>query len=489
MFLDVLKFELIYRFRRPAVYIFAGVFFLLAFSAIATDSVQMGEGIGNAARNSPFEVVNLLSMMSVTGLLALTGFVATAVNRDYEYRTSEFFFGTPAGKGAYLMGRFLGSLVAAMVAVCAAALGIMLASLMPWLDPERILPFSATPYLYSLGVFVLPNLFFAGALLFAFATLTRRVLYTYVAMIALLLLWIVSQELTRDMDVRTIAALLDPFGKTSLDLATRYWTVVEKNTLVPSLTGAFVLNRLLWTGIGAGFLFLTWARFRMVVVESTSRLRRTPAESGKSPAAVPSVTAEVPLVPALDFTHRARRAQWLHETRSEIRAIFTSVPFIVLIVIGMLNFIGSLLSNFEGTSSYPLTRRMISSIEGTYSLFLFVFLVIYAAQLVWRERGVSMHEMRGALPVPDWMAPASKLTALMAVQWVAMVAAVVAAIVYQAVSGYFNFEIDLYLRWLLLMQTPTMFMMAALAMPHASRMRSASSGSCDTTCMWASYTT
>ena len=92
MFLDILKFELIYRFRRPVVYVFAGLFALMAFSAVASDSVQMGGSIGNAARNSPFEVVRLLSMMSVMGLLALTGFVATAVNRDYEYRTSEFFF-------------------------------------------------------------------------------------------------------------------------------------------------------------------------------------------------------------------------------------------------------------------------------------------------------------------------------------------------------------------------------------------------------------
>ncbi|MCK4510286.1 hypothetical protein KAW64_01020, partial [bacterium] len=104
MFLNILKFELIYRFRRPVVYIFTAMFFLMMFFAIASDNVQMGDTIGNAARNSPFEIVRMLSMLSVIGLLALTGFVATAVNRDYEYRTSEFFYATPVGKGAFLMG-------------------------------------------------------------------------------------------------------------------------------------------------------------------------------------------------------------------------------------------------------------------------------------------------------------------------------------------------------------------------------------------------
>ncbi|HYW69182.1 MAG TPA: ABC transporter permease, partial [bacterium] len=462
MFWDILKFELIYRFRRPVIYIFTAMFFLMVFSAIASDSVQMGGSIGNAARNSPFEIVRLLSMMSVLGLLALTGFVATAVNRDVEYRTDELFYSTPAGKGAFLMGRFLGSLIAAMFTVCVAALGIAIAAKMPWLDPERIVAFNPVPYLYAVVVFVIPNLFFSGALLFCFATLTRKVLYSYVAMIGFLTLWGISQAMSADLDTTLLASLIDPFGKTTLDLATRYWTVVEKNTLLPTLTGRFIANRLMWTGLGIGLLAFTWARFRMNVGERVSR-RRKPVlveEARPAPAALP---APLP-VASVSFTTRDRLAQWLNQTRGEVIGIVRSVPFIVIICFGMFNLFGSLIGDFGGTDSYPMTRIMISTMEGSFSIFLFIFLIVYAAQVVWRERKAAMHEIHGALPVPDWLPVASKMSALLVVQCIALLVAALTTVCYQAANGYFNFEFGLYLRWIFLLQVPMMFAMAALAL-------------------------
>jgi hypothetical protein len=107
---------------------------------------------------------------------------------------------------------------------------------------------------------------------------------------------------------------------------------------------------------------------------------------------------------------------------------------------------------------------MISSMEGSFSIFLFVFLLVYAAQVVWRERKAAMHEIHGALPVPDWLPVASKMSALLVVQVVALTAAVLMTIVYQASNGYFDFELGLYFRWVLLLQMPMMFAMAALAL-------------------------
>jgi len=472
MFLDVLKFELIYRFRRPIVYVFAALFALMAFSAVASDSVQMGGSIGNAARNSPYEVVRLLSLMSVLGLLALTGFVATAVNRDHEYRTSEFFFSTPAGRAQFLLGRFFGSLIAAMFAVCVAAIGVALAAKMPWLDPERILPFNWAPYLYSLVVFVVPNLFFVGALLFAFATLTRKVLWTYVAMIGFLTFWGISQAMSADLNTTLLAALMDPFGKTTLDLATRYWTVVEKNTMLPELTGRLIANRVMWTGLGVAILGFTCARFRMEVGELTTKRRGRARRAADAAVEASAVTAGVPPAsharpiptPTLGFSTRDRLAQLWHQTRAEITGVVRSVPFIVIMIFGLFNLTGSLVAEVGGTTSYPLTRVMISMMEGTFSLFLFIFLLVYAAQVVWRERKALMHEIHGALPVPDWLPVASKLGALLVVQVVALSVAVLACIVYQATNGYFNFELPLYLRWILLMQLPMAFAMGALAL-------------------------
>lgn len=469
MFLDVVRFELAYRFRRPAVYLFAGLFFFMTFGAIATDSMQLGGAIGNAARNSPFEILRLMSMVSVMGLLALTGFVATAINRDYEYRTSEFFFATPVPKSALFLGRFFGGLLATMVTVCAACLGIVVASSMPWLDPERILPFSARPYLYSMLVYVLPNLFCAGALLYAFATLTRKVVYTYIVMLGFLALWGFSQVLLGNLDSTFIASVLDPFGKSTLDLATRYWTVVERNTLLPPLNTSLILNRVLWTAVGAGLLGFALSRFRLAVGEE--RLRERVVREGETAtgeqggARVPEEGQLAPL-PAVSktFTTRARIAQFVEQTRIEVTSIVRSVPFVVIMLFAVFNLLGSLAVDLEGIASYPVTRLMVSTIEGSYTIFLFIFILIYAGQLVWRERQVSLHEIQGALPTPDWVQPAAKLAGLLVVAGVALGLAMAVAIGYQAANGYFDFELGVYLRGLFVIQMPAWFLVAALAL-------------------------
>ena len=47
-FRHVFAFELKYRLRQPAFYVFSLLFFALTFTATSTDSVQIGGGIGNA---------------------------------------------------------------------------------------------------------------------------------------------------------------------------------------------------------------------------------------------------------------------------------------------------------------------------------------------------------------------------------------------------------------------------------------------------------
>jgi len=477
MFLHFLKFELNYIFRKPAVYIFALLFFLMAYGPIVSDSIQMGGAIGNAARNSPYEIVRLLAMLSVLGL-------ATAVNRDDEYRTTEFFYTTPVGKGSYLMGRFAGSMVAAVFTVAFAALGMIIGSLMPWLDPERILPFSAAPYLYGLFVYVIPNLFFAGALMFCISTLSRRVLLGYVSVMGLLTLWGVGKVLTGDLDSTFLAAILDPLGKASLDAATRYWTVVERNTLLPPFDAGLITNRLLWSGTGVGLLLLTWSRFRMAVHEKAGvarrfgrRLRTVPGEHVGGVAAGAAVGGAAGVVAvttqpfagaapsaSLGFSTRAQLSQLWYATRVEVRTILKSVPFAIIIGFAVFNLLGSLIPDFGGTKSYPLTRSMISTIEGSYTIFLFIFLIVYAGILVWRERQASMHEITGALPTPDWMPMASKLAALTVVQFVALCAAVVTTILYQLSRGYLDLELGLYFRGMFLLQMSAWFLVSALAL-------------------------
>ena len=79
MFGEIFRFELRYRLRQPAVYVFAALFLFMAFMAIATDSVQIGGAIGNVARNSPYVIIRMLAMLGAIGVITVT--VLTASKR------------------------------------------------------------------------------------------------------------------------------------------------------------------------------------------------------------------------------------------------------------------------------------------------------------------------------------------------------------------------------------------------------------------------
>jgi len=454
MFAEVMRFELRYRLRQPLVYLLAIVFFLMTFGAVSTDSIQLGGAIGKVARNSPLVITTWLTMMSALGLLVITAFVATAVNRDDDLRTREMFCSTPLRKAPYLLGRLTSSMILSVLVVAASGAGILAGSLMPYQDPEYIVPFRLAPYLYAMGIMVLPNLFLTGAIFFSIATLTRKILFTYVSVVAFFALWGISKAFLGDLENQSLAALLDPFGITPLKLLSRYWTVAEQNTALVPLSGGLLLNRILWTGVGGALLVFTLGRFRMGVGERRGRSpRRTPpVEAAPTTIRQAAPIAAATAIPKVSprFSFRAHLSQWWYQTRIEVREVLLGIPFLVLLIFGIGNLLGVLIANVEGTNSYPVTRLMLRMIAGSFDLMVMLILVVYAATLIWKERHARMNEICDALPVPDWVPVLAKLTTLAVVSVVTLACAMLTTMAFQATRGYFHFELGLYLRGLFL---------------------------------------
>ncbi|MHC4697315.1 MAG: ABC transporter permease/M1 family aminopeptidase [Planctomycetota bacterium] len=470
MFGSVFRFELRYRLRQPVVYVFAAFMFFLAFMPIATDSAGVGDSIGNTARNAPYVVINLFASLGVIGLIVLAVFVASAVNRDRVLEIHELFFSTPLDKVSYLTGRFAGSVVLAFITMIPAAVGIWFASVMPWQDPEHLVAFRLLPYAYALGVFALPNLFFIGAIFFAIATLSRRGFFAYVALVALVTLRISSQAFLANLENTLLAALLDPFGFMSFRLTTRYWTVVEQNSMVPPLAGHLLLNRLLWMAIGLGFLLFTLIRFRMGVDRRSATPRRVRRQEEEEEAAPEPIVASMPDVRAT-FTGRTLFRQWRCQTLSEVGGVLRSIPFVVIMALGVFNLVTILFADAgiyqsgaaPSTTSHALTRLMLFTI-GTLKPFMFIVIVIYSAEMVWRERQAKTHELFGALPVPNWVPLTAKLTALAVISVAALTAAMLTTMVFQISRGHFNFELGLYLKALFVISLSEWLLLCVLAL-------------------------
>ena len=230
---EFFRFELREQLRSPLLWLMAGLFALLAFGAGASDSVQLGGGVGNVTRNAPTVIASFLTVFTLLGMLVITLFITSALLRDFEQGTAELIFASPVRKRDYLLGRLAAALSASLVVYLVIGLGLFIAQFMPWIDPARLGPVSLTPYLWSYAVLVIPNLLFTGALLALLAAVTRSVLWVYIGVLAFLVLYGVSAALLRDLDNVWVATLVEPLGIRALSRTIRYWSTDERNHGLP----------------------------------------------------------------------------------------------------------------------------------------------------------------------------------------------------------------------------------------------------------------
>ena len=462
MLLRILVFELRYQIRQPLFWIATLLFFLLTFGAITTDTITVGGAIGSVNRNAPFVIFQLLAVMTAIGTFLTTAFVSNSVHRDFESQTDALFFSLPLKKRDYLFGRFGGSLLVANLVFLGVVLGIVIGSVMPWLEPERIGPFHLVPHLQAMLIFVLPNLFLTGAIFFSIATLTRSLLYTYAGVVIFFVGWGIAGLWLNDLDNRTLGALLDPYGFGAFELISRYWTVTERNTNGLPLTGVLLWNRALWVGVAALVLGFTYARFRLSIAAPQAILRRRRIEQDET-APRPAAVA-LPAPATRSFGAATARQQYLHQARMETIGVLKGVAFLIMLFAGALNVVGAstVVDDLFGTAVLPVTHLMLRVIDGSFDLFIFLILIFYGGELIWRERTLRMSEMFDALPVPTWVMWASKFTALCVTLLALLGAAMATCIGIQIYRGYTHFEIPLYMKGLVLVEAPQFVILAAL---------------------------
>lgn len=451
MFAAFFLFELRYHLRRLSTYIYFGLFFVIGFLAIqaaggAFPGVVIGGG-GNLKGNAPAFLHSVIALLSYFGMTITSAIAGNAIYRDYEYNTHSLFYTKPISKAGYLGGRFAGAVVILFLIFLSIGCGMILSSFTPWLNQEKIGPFSLMAYIQPYLTIVLPNLVFTGALFFALATLTRNIFVNYVTSIVLLLGYLLAINLIANIDNKTLASLIDPFGNTASRILMQYWTVAERNTRFVPFTGELLYNRLLWTGIGLAIFGLTFARFQFSQFASTfkkgKRTLDTPQPQDISSAIVLPRTE-------LRFAFADKLKQWVAVLKSEFTGIVKSPYFIAILIAGVLFLFtsASQIGSLYGTTVYPVTYSVIEIAGGNFSLFILIIITFYSGELVWRERDLRTSQMIDALPVSTWTVFAGKLGALMLIQVVLLGVIMVCGVLFQISKGYFNFEFSVYLRYL-----------------------------------------
>lgn len=457
MLTKIAAFEVRYQSRSPLFFVGFALFFLLTFGSVTIDQIQIGRG--NVNVNSPFAILQTVAIMNVFAIFVVTAFVANVVIRDDETGFAPILRATRIRKFDYLVGRFAGAIVVAFLISSSVPLGILVGSWMPWLDAERLSPFVAGHYLYALFLYGLPTVLVSGAGFFALATATRSMMWTYLGVVAFLVLFITSRILLRDPAYDGISALLDPFGVGALSQTTKYWTAAERNTQLPPIAGLILYNRLLWLGVGAALFALAYWIFRFEARGS----RTDSVRNGKDVKSDPAPTVK-PLA-APDATGTTRVKQFMALTRFDMRFVFKSPAFFVLLAIGVFNAFGALSGTveFRGTEYFPVTRVMANALRDGFTFIPIIIAIYYAGEMVWSDRERRIHEIVDATAAPDWAFMAPKVLAITLVLLASFVVGALVAVVFQLAHGYSRIEPAAYVLWFILPGLIAAVQLAALS--------------------------
>ena len=456
MLTKIAAFEVRYQLFSPLFVVGFLIFFLLAFGATTIDQIQIG-GRGNVNLNSPYALLQIIGILNVFAIFVVTAVVANVVIRDDETGFAPILRATRVGKFDYLVGRFAGAILVAFIITASVPLGILIGSWMPWIDQEKIGSFVLLHYLYALFFFGLPTVLVMGAGFFSLATATRSMMWTYVGVIAFLVLFITSRALLRDPAYDTFSSMADPFGIGALRQVTKYWTAADRNTMLPPIEGLLLYNRLLWIGIGLALFGLAYSIFKFEVKGKADDNKSALVKDDAAPAMKP--------LAATDTSTSTRFKQLLALTRFDMGFVFKSPAFFVLLAIGIVNAFGSMTGTieFRGTANFPVTRAMIDAVINSFSIIPLIIAIYYAGELVWRDRDRRVHEIIDATAAPDWAFVVPKVLAITLVLVATYCVATATSMLFQLFHGYTNLEPMAYLLWFILPGLISAFLLAMLS--------------------------
>lgn len=444
----IFNFETKRWFKNWQFYLYFILFFALSFGLMAGatgyfDALTVTTS-SNTVMNSPIAISSLMG-----GIVNLLNFIipvviGTTVYRDFKYNTHTLLFAYPFNKFQYLIGKFLSGFLITIIITFSIGLGFLLATLLPFANPDLLGPINLSAYFQSYLIFVLPNIFFIGALIFMLVTLTRNQYIGFIFVIVLLFIPAIIGSLTTNVDDKFVASLLEPFGNQALSYVTKYWTIDEQNTLLIPLDDVIIYNRLIWIGVGILALVATYFSFSfsqspITIVRKRKAERITKNNFGSI------IKINLPKV-SYNYSFISNLITAFRLSKFEFKSIVKNWIFISLMIILLIFILVSSYSLGEmfGTKTYPVTWKVIDLVKGNLDFFLSILVFLFSGVLLNNATSSRMNLLIDATPVPNWSLLLSKFIALVEMVCVVFLVGILSGVLIQAYLGYYNFELGQY---------------------------------------------
>lgn len=429
----MLAFEWRYYIKQPSFIVTCLVFFLLPFLIVTIEEVTVGGG-GNTHLNSPYVIANTMLTFGLFAMFVVVNFVANTASRNDTSMMSEIICTKPIPPMSYQLGRFFGAFLLCVSVFSMVPLALLIGSLMPWLDQERLGEFNLVSYLAPFLIYSITTIFVLSTLFYAIALRFRSIMAVYLTALGLLIIYVVSSAIFDEPNQRQILAIIDPFGINTFSEVTSYWTPFDKNTMTVQLTSEVIINRALWIALGVASLFGFGKIFAPLTMKSTKEKKNKDTTFVETP--ITTLSKE-------KYQPGSGIQQFVARTTFEIKQIVFSPAFPILMLFCAFNLIAQFFDpiGIYGASNWPLTQTMVQLIQNAFGLVNIIVITYYSAEVVWRERTVGMGDITDSMPVANITFWLSKFIAVCLVIISIFLIGILASIFNQLILGYSNLDI------------------------------------------------
>ncbi|MFB0925980.1 MAG: hypothetical protein QMB65_11995, partial [Vicingaceae bacterium] len=207
-----------------------------------------------------------------------------------------------------------------------------------------------------------------------------------------------------------------------------------------TFSGLFLMNRVVWVVVGFAILFLSYFSFSFKAKNQKVKKQKEDKNSLSEPISLVTPKA------TLAFNFGTSMSQFNSFFKLNFYSIVKSTLFKILFVICAVMLISNLWGGFDymGLQSYPVTYKMMGTVNGISAFFVLIILVFFSGELVWRDRDCHINEVIDATPHNSTISLLAKTLSLIGVGTILNIFFIGGAILYQLFNGYFKIELGLY---------------------------------------------
>lgn len=449
-------FELKYRLGRPATWIYAGLGLIIGVILALVQQSSTAQYV-----NSPDNITGVIGVISIISIFFYAAIMGVPIFRDQDHKTAQTYFTFPISQKSYVLGRFFGSFTITTMLNVFIVLGTMIGFTigMFWDRPDYgeydMFNFSSylLPFIFLLEI----NALLVGSLFFSLMAFFKKMPIIYLGGICLFIMYGIAEDFLGDLDNQWLSVYLDPFGGQAYGFVKKYWSINELNVNQLPIYGKFLLNRLLWLGVGLVFFLITLFKFDYKKFLLTGSKKQKTNNDAYTPSLISSITQV--------FNKKEERKNLLSLSKIEFLSVLKDPVFIILIIIGIAI---SLMTIFYGNETYgtpnlPLTRLVIQYISGGIILLSIIILVIYSGEAVHRTRKNKTFVFYDALPISNASMYFSKIISLVGIAVLLTLVNIIIGLLFQTFNGHFEYNLGMYFTYNFMLVFPNYVMTILMA--------------------------